>query len=159
MRDGDYTSSSGHTNYCACVEGEHTFQNSEAPTFTWTQSVLPKSKYYTAVGLVVDGVLSRILDHILAISDIPEVESHKLSELCRILTALEGLFVEDTSEVSMCSVTCVVCSSVSRSAFVCCVLRSFVAQVFLFVRTFGMHGSTFQIMISYSPFRKRPWRI
>ncbi|KAG9313057.1 hypothetical protein JVU11DRAFT_6497 [Chiua virens] len=59
-----------------------------------------KSKYYTAVGLVVDGVLSRILDSVLAISDIPEVESHKLSELCRILTALEGLFVEDTSESS-----------------------------------------------------------
>lgn len=65
-----------------------------------TKSILTKSKYYTAMGLVVDGVLSRILDSILAISDIPEVESHKLSELCRILTALEGLFVENTSEVS-----------------------------------------------------------
>ena len=64
-----------------------------------TKTILPKSKYYTAVGLVIDGVLSRILDSILAISDIPEVESHKLSELCRILTALEGLFVENTSEV------------------------------------------------------------
>lgn len=64
------------------------------------KSILPKSKYYTAVGLVVDGVLSRILDSILAISDIPEDESHKLSELCRILTALEGLFVENTSEPS-----------------------------------------------------------
>ncbi|KAG8221009.1 hypothetical protein J3R82DRAFT_2518 [Butyriboletus roseoflavus] len=64
------------------------------------KSILPKSKYYTAVGLVVDGILSRILDSILAISDIPEVESHKLSELCRILTALEGLFVENTSESS-----------------------------------------------------------
>ncbi|KAF8448945.1 hypothetical protein L210DRAFT_3388459 [Boletus edulis BED1] len=62
--------------------------------------MLPKSKYYTAVGLVVDGVLSRILDSILVISDIPEVESRKLSELCRILTALEGLFVENTSESS-----------------------------------------------------------
>ncbi|KAG6381687.1 hypothetical protein JVT61DRAFT_288 [Boletus reticuloceps] len=66
---------------------------------TW-KPILPKSKYYTAVGLVVDGVLSRILDSILVISDIPEVESRKLSELCRILTALEGLFVENTSESS-----------------------------------------------------------
>ncbi|KAF8548939.1 hypothetical protein OG21DRAFT_1515713 [Imleria badia] len=66
---------------------------------TW-KSILPKSKYYTAVGLIVNGVLSRIIESILAISDIPEVESHKLSELCRILTALEGLFVENTSESS-----------------------------------------------------------
>ncbi|KAI9456935.1 hypothetical protein HD554DRAFT_2177861 [Boletus coccyginus] len=64
------------------------------------KSILPKSRFYTAVGLIVDGVLSRILNSILAISDIPEVESHKLSELCRILTALEGLFVENTSESS-----------------------------------------------------------
>ncbi|KAF9240649.1 hypothetical protein BU15DRAFT_73879 [Melanogaster broomeanus] len=66
---------------------------------TW-KPILPKSKYYVAVGMVVDGVLSRILDDILAIPDIPEVESHKLSELCRILSALEGLFVENTSESS-----------------------------------------------------------
>jgi len=43
--------------------------------------------------------LQRILKDILAIPDIPEVESHKLSELCRILAALEGLFVEDVSTV------------------------------------------------------------
>ncbi|KIK93519.1 hypothetical protein PAXRUDRAFT_828885 [Paxillus rubicundulus Ve08.2h10] len=66
---------------------------------TW-KFILPKSKYYVAVGMVVDGVLSQILEDILAISDIPEVESHKLSELCRILSALEGLFVENTSESS-----------------------------------------------------------
>ncbi|KAG1740057.1 hypothetical protein EDB19DRAFT_1710033 [Suillus lakei] len=62
--------------------------------------VLPKSKYYTAVGAIVEVSLQRILENILAIPDIPEVESHKLSELCRILAALEGLFVEDFSESS-----------------------------------------------------------
>ncbi|KAG2042649.1 hypothetical protein BDR03DRAFT_569603 [Suillus americanus] len=62
--------------------------------------VLPKSKYYTAVGAIVEVSLQRILENILAIPDIPEVESHKLSELCRILAALEGLFVEDSSESS-----------------------------------------------------------
>ncbi|KAG1770673.1 hypothetical protein EDD22DRAFT_977060 [Suillus occidentalis] len=62
--------------------------------------VLPKSKYYTAVGAIVELSLERILESILAIPDIPEVESHKLSELCRILAALEGLFVEDFSESS-----------------------------------------------------------
>ncbi|KAG2128568.1 hypothetical protein DEU56DRAFT_741952 [Suillus clintonianus] len=62
--------------------------------------ILPKSKYYTAVGAIVEISLQRILENILAIPDIPEVESHKLSELCRILAALEGLFVEDFSESS-----------------------------------------------------------
>jgi len=51
------------------------------------------------VGAIVEVSLERILEDILAIQDIPEVESHKLSELCRILAALEGLFVEDLSEV------------------------------------------------------------
>ncbi|KAG2157729.1 uncharacterized protein EDB93DRAFT_1124346 [Suillus bovinus] len=62
--------------------------------------VLPKGKYYTAIGAIVEVSLQRILENILAIPDIPEVESHKLSELCRILAALEGLFVEDFSESS-----------------------------------------------------------
>ena len=35
-----------------------------------------------------------MLDDVLALPDIPEVDSRKLSELCRILNALEGLFVE-----------------------------------------------------------------
>lgn len=105
MRDGDHSSSAGCKGYCTCLEGEQARQNSLLLAQSSAKSVLPKSKYYTAVGLIVDGVLSRILDSILAISDITEVESHKLSELCRILTALEGLFVEDTSEVSGLSMT------------------------------------------------------
>ena len=40
-----------------------------------------------------------MLDDILALSDITEVESHRLSELCRIFTALEGLFVDDLEQV------------------------------------------------------------
>ncbi|KZT21579.1 hypothetical protein NEOLEDRAFT_1164550 [Neolentinus lepideus HHB14362 ss-1] len=62
--------------------------------------VLQKSKYYIAVGLVAEAALSRVLSDTLALSDIPEVESHKLSELCRILNALEGLFVEDPEQPS-----------------------------------------------------------
>jgi centromere/kinetochore protein ZW10 len=61
--------------------------------------VLPKSQYYVALGSVVDAVLSRVLDDVLALPDIPEVESHRLSELCKILNALEGLFVEDAEQV------------------------------------------------------------
>lgn len=62
--------------------------------------MLPKTKYYQAVGAVVNAALSRILQDVLALPDITEVESHKLNELCRILNALEGLFVEDPNHVS-----------------------------------------------------------
>ncbi|KAH7915288.1 hypothetical protein BJ138DRAFT_1055180 [Hygrophoropsis aurantiaca] len=62
--------------------------------------LMPKSKYYNAIGAVVEDVLGQILEDVLALQDIPEIESHKLSELCRILGALEGLFIEDTSESS-----------------------------------------------------------
>lgn len=62
--------------------------------------VLPKTKYYQAIGAVVNAALSRILQDVLALPDITEVESHKLNELCRILNALEGLFVEDPNHPS-----------------------------------------------------------
>ncbi|ESK96517.1 protein kinase subdomain-containing protein [Moniliophthora roreri MCA 2997] len=64
------------------------------------KGLLTKSKYYMAVGLITDAALSRILQDILELPDIPEVESHRLSELCRILHALEGLFVEDSDQPS-----------------------------------------------------------
>lgn len=44
-----------------------------------------------------------MLADILALPDITAEESNKLSELCRIFNALEGLFVEDPSQV------CVLC--------------------------------------------------
>ncbi|KII87318.1 hypothetical protein PLICRDRAFT_112767 [Plicaturopsis crispa FD-325 SS-3] len=59
------------------------------------KGVLAKGKYFTAIGQVVDSALSRILDDVLALPDIPEAESHRLSELSKILNALEGLFVGD----------------------------------------------------------------
>jgi protein transport protein DSL1/ZW10 len=42
-----------------------------------------------------------VLADVLALDDITEDESHQLAELCRILNALEGLFVEDSSEVRL----------------------------------------------------------
>ena len=65
-----------------------------------SKPVLPKSKYYRAIGIFANAALGRILSDILALSDITAQESHKLSELCRILNALEGLFVEDPDQVS-----------------------------------------------------------
>lgn len=46
-----------------------------------------------------DAALSRVLQDIIALPDIPEVESHRLSELCRILNSLEGIFSEDPTQV------------------------------------------------------------
>jgi hypothetical protein len=62
--------------------------------------VLTQSRYYVALGLVVDAALSRILEDILALPDITEEESHRLSELCRIFNSLEGLFFVNMDEAS-----------------------------------------------------------
>lgn len=69
-------------------------------TYDFVQAVLTKSRYYDALGSIVEAALSRILGDILALEDITEVESHRLSELCHILNALEGLFVEDPEQPS-----------------------------------------------------------
>ncbi|KAG6895807.1 hypothetical protein C0992_012359 [Termitomyces sp. T32_za158] len=64
------------------------------------KGILTKTRYYTAIGLLVEAVLDRTIRDVLALPDIPEVESHRLSELCHIFNALEGLFVEDTTQPS-----------------------------------------------------------
>lgn len=46
-----------------------------------------------------DAALSKVLQDVLELDDIPELESHRLSELCHILNALEGLFCEDPEYV------------------------------------------------------------
>jgi len=62
--------------------------------------VLNKTKYFSAIGSIVDTTLTSVLEDVLALPDITEVESHRLSELCKILNALEGLFMEDPDKVS-----------------------------------------------------------
>ncbi|KAI0773308.1 hypothetical protein BD413DRAFT_541034 [Trametes elegans] len=64
------------------------------------KAVLAKSKYYDALGAVVETAVSRVLGDVLALEDITEIESHRLSELCHTLNALEGLFVEDPNHPS-----------------------------------------------------------
>ena len=59
--------------------------------------MLTKARYFTAAGALTDAALARVLDDVLALPDITEDESHRLSELCRVLNALEGLFI-DTDE-------------------------------------------------------------
>ncbi|RXW23875.1 hypothetical protein EST38_g1968 [Candolleomyces aberdarensis] len=64
------------------------------------QPILTKTKYYQAVGRLVDAALSRVLHDIIALPDIPELESTRLAELCRIFNSLEGLFSEDPTQSS-----------------------------------------------------------
>ncbi|TFY81371.1 hypothetical protein EWM64_g2646 [Hericium alpestre] len=64
------------------------------------KNVLRKSQYFPALGDVVDSVLAQMLETILALPDITEVESHRLSELCRILNSLEGLFLDNPDQPS-----------------------------------------------------------
>lgn len=66
--------------------------------------ILPKSKYYTAIGSVTDAALGRVVQEITGLGDITEVESQRLAELCRILMAIEGLFVEQHGEGEQVSV-------------------------------------------------------
>ncbi|KAG8679682.1 hypothetical protein FRC09_018796 [Ceratobasidium sp. 395] len=66
--------------------------------------VLPVTKYYPALGTLVDDVLVRITEDILAMPDIPETESHRLHDICKILHAFESLFVlegDTTSNVTL----------------------------------------------------------
>ena len=63
------------------------------------QGVLSKTKCFDALGALVNFCLTYIMDDILVLSDITEVESHRLSELCRILHALEGLFTDNPEQV------------------------------------------------------------
>ena len=64
------------------------------------KTVLTKSWYFEALGSIAGAALSRILASVLALEDITKTESHKVSELCHILDALEGRFVEDPDQLS-----------------------------------------------------------
>ncbi|KAA1470237.1 hypothetical protein DENSPDRAFT_817768 [Dentipellis sp. KUC8613] len=65
------------------------------------KAVLQKGKYFIALGQIVNATLLQILEEVLALPDITEVESHRLSELCRVLNAVEGLFLDDLNEPSV----------------------------------------------------------
>ncbi|TDL23641.1 hypothetical protein BD410DRAFT_768181 [Rickenella mellea] len=65
------------------------------------KSVLARTRYYRAIGFVVDAALSTIVEDVLKLPDITEVESSKLCELCRMLNALESLFIESVDEPSL----------------------------------------------------------
>lgn len=106
------------------------------------QGILLRSKYYTAIGSVVDAALARILEDVLALPDIPEVESNRLSELCRILHALEGLFMEDSNSVSAFGQSCLVrWYAEVLQATIHSRIRTFLAQVLVSFRATCEHLS------------------
>lgn len=95
-----FVDSSGQDRYDECEDTvNQALKEIRSLAHKW-KGLLPKSKYYSALGSVTEAALSRMLEDILALPDIPEVESHRLSELCRILSALEGLFMEDINQRS-----------------------------------------------------------
>jgi centromere/kinetochore protein ZW10 len=65
-----------------------------------SKPITSKTKYYQAVGRLADAALSRVLRDVIALPDIPELESQRLGELCRIFNSLEGLFSEDPTQSS-----------------------------------------------------------
>jgi hypothetical protein len=102
------------------------------------QGVLNKTKYFDALGTLVNFCLTCIMDDVLALSDITEAESHRLSELCRIWHALEGLFVDDPEQVrASASVAYHYHTHVDVALFRGC-MRSRVAQILISFRAFGV---------------------
>ncbi|KAJ4475078.1 hypothetical protein J3R30DRAFT_3506442 [Lentinula aciculospora] len=94
------TSTGDQDRYDECENAiNRTLQEIRRVSHKW-KGLLTKNKYYTALGSVTDAALSRVLQDVLALGDIPELESHRLSELCRILLALEGLFSDDPEKPS-----------------------------------------------------------
>ena len=96
-----------------------------------------------ALGSIVDAALSRVLKDILALSDIPEVESHKLSELCRILHALESLFVEDSNHVCHSSIVLLLSILKNPPAIIRCCLCTLVVEVLIPFGTIGQYSRAF----------------
>ncbi|CAK5267741.1 unnamed protein product [Mycena citricolor] len=93
-----FTSTSDQDRYDECETAiNQVVRDIKTVSQRW-KPVLNKSKYYSAVGILVDTALSRVLEDILELPDITEVESQRLSELCRMLNVLEALFVEDTNQ-------------------------------------------------------------
>jgi hypothetical protein len=92
-----YTGEQDRYDECESAINE-VLQNIRSLSRQW-KSVIAKSKYYTALGYVTNAAIEKILSDILALPDITEVESKRLAELCRIVNALEGMFVDDPMQV------------------------------------------------------------
>ena len=100
MWNGGWWNFESHQTSSTSAEGDcYTTSNALLLLLRVLQGVLTKSKYYSTIGLLAETALSRVLRDVLSLPDIPELESHRLSELCRILNSMEGLFSEDPDQV------------------------------------------------------------
>ncbi|KAG8862148.1 hypothetical protein FRB96_002178 [Tulasnella sp. 330] len=79
---------------------EQAFRNTTATTRAF-KNTLTKSKYLEAAGYLVDEILSRVIDDVTSLRDIPEMESHRLNELLKILFPLEDLFANDDGSTTV----------------------------------------------------------
>jgi hypothetical protein len=70
------------------------------------QPVLSFTKYYLALGTLVDDVLIRVTEDILSMHDIPETESHRLHDICKIIHAFDSLFILEGDSVRALSLFC-----------------------------------------------------
>jgi centromere/kinetochore protein ZW10 len=68
-------------------------------TCYYMQPVLSFAKYHLALGTLVEDALSRLIDDILSMHDIPETESHRLHEMCKLMHTFESLFVPSGESV------------------------------------------------------------
>lgn len=64
-----------------------------------SQLVLSVAKYYLALSTLVEDILSRVTEDILAMHDIPKNESHRLHGICKLMHSFEALFVPDGEAV------------------------------------------------------------
>lgn len=81
-----------------CTEGHHQPQFGLS-LVAFEQTTLTQSTYFEAMGSLVEEVLTCVLNDILALSDIPEKESHRLNALCLKLESLKEHFVVVPSQV------------------------------------------------------------
>ncbi|KAG8983078.1 hypothetical protein FRB93_007669 [Tulasnella sp. JGI-2019a] len=65
------------------------------------KNTLTRSKYLEATGYLVEEILSRIIGDITSLRDIPEMESHRLNELLKLISPLEDLFVGDDGSTTV----------------------------------------------------------
>jgi hypothetical protein len=105
MPRGCSTGLPGHQGSGDTVEGENcNLLIDVGGVVNWfVQLVLSPSAYYDAAGSLVEEILSRVIEDIIALHDIPEVESHRLNKVCQALHPLEDLFMDEDDKVRKCS--------------------------------------------------------
>ncbi|TEB33183.1 hypothetical protein FA13DRAFT_1730944 [Coprinellus micaceus] len=95
-----FTFTGDQDRYDECEEAINTVVRNIKSLSRRIKPITSKTKYYQAVGRLADAALSRVLRDVIALPDIPELESQRLGELCRIFNSLEGLFSEDPTQSS-----------------------------------------------------------